>query len=215
MTSWWHDERLDAAVQAVRDSDARSVVDLGCGDGDLIVRLLGEHAVTRILGVDICQEALARLRRRLQEQDGGGTGEEGPARVRLVCASMIDADPAMQGFDCAVLLETIEHLDPGDLSRLERALFRRMTPRTAVITTPNAEFNGLLGVPPHRFRHPGHRFEWPRAKFRHWAHGVAARNGYAVRCTDIAGSHPDLGGASQMAVFTRPAGHAGQAPRNV
>jgi len=46
-------------------------------------------------------------------------------------------------------------------------------------------------------------FEWTRAQFRTWAQGVADRQGYAVRTSDIAGAHPDLGGASQMAVFAR------------
>jgi len=69
------------------------------------------------------------------------------------------------------------------------------------ITTPNNEFNPLLGVPAHRFRHPGHRFEWDRRAFRRWADGVAARYRYLCACQDIAGQHPDLGGASQMARF--------------
>ena len=71
----------------------------------------------------------------------------------------------------------------------------------AVITTPNADFNPLLGVPTHRMRHPGHCFEWGRAKFRAWCGRVADEAGYVVKLADVAGHHPDLGGASQMAVF--------------
>lgn len=76
-----------------------------------------------------------------------------------------------------------------------------MRPQTVVITTPSAEFNRLVGVPAHRFRHPDHRFEWPRHRFRRWADGIAVRAGYTAACHDIGGRHPDLGGASQMAVF--------------
>lgn len=200
MTSGLHDERLNAALAAVRASGAKSVLDLGCGDGDLVLRLAAEPLITRIVGLDIDRAALERLRGRL---DRLATGT--PARVEVVLGSMLDAGAKLRGFDCATLIETIEHLAPSDLSRLERAVFALMRPRCVVMTTPNAEFNRLLGVPPQRMRHPGHRFEWDRARFAGWVGGIGARHGYAVRTCAIAGCHPDLGGASQMAVFTAAA----------
>ncbi|TGN67760.1 hypothetical protein E4L95_03885 [Paracoccus liaowanqingii] len=54
---------------------------------------------------------------------------------------------SQQALGCAVPVETIEHLDPARLSKPAHALFRQMSPQTVVITTPNAEFNPLLGVP--------------------------------------------------------------------
>jgi 3' terminal RNA ribose 2'-O-methyltransferase Hen1 len=196
MTTWLHEQRLADACEAVRQCGARSVIDLGCGDGDLLLRLAVEPRIERIVGVDICADSLKRLRARLEALDGI------KARVELVHGSMTENGAAFTGFDCAVLLETIEHIDPDRLSLLERAVFAGMRPATVVITTPNAEFNSLLGVPSHRFRHPGHRFEWDRPKFQRWARGVAGRHGYKVECRDSAGRHPTLGGASQMAVFT-------------
>lgn len=200
MTSGLHDERLEAALAAVRGSGAASVLDLGCGDGDLVMRLAADPAIGRILGLDIDRAALDRLRGRLGTLEAGAR-----ARVAVAYGSMLDAGAAPEGFDCATLIETIEHLAPADLPRLEHAVFARMRPRCVVVTTPNAEFNRLLGVPPHRFRHPGHRFEWDRARFANWTGGIALRHGYAVRTRDIAGCHPDLGGASQMAIFTAAA----------
>ena len=128
---------------------------------------------------------------------------------RETYASLLDLPSRLCGFDCAVLVETIEHLDAERLGALERSVFGFLRPATVVVTTPNAEFNTLLGVPAHRFRHPDHRFEWDRARFRRWAGSVAERRGYLVRCSDIAGHHPQLGGASQMAVFDL-ADHAGR-----
>ena len=157
MTTWLHEDRLAAVHEAVRAGGAARVLDLGCGDGDLFVRLAVEPGIARLVGLDISAEAL----------------------------------------------ETIEHVPPERLSRLERAIFSDMRPWHVVITTPNAEFNPLLGVPPHRFRHPDHRFEWTRARFRHWAERAASAAGYDVALHDVAGCHPDLGGASQMAVFDR------------
>lgn len=192
MTSWLHEERLSAVIAALRAAGARSVLDLGCGDGDLILRLVAEPGVERVAGIDLSLPALERLRARLRE--AGAAAEIGEG-------SMLDPPPGLAGFDAAALVETIEHLDPADLGRLEAALFGRLRPGTVVVTTPNAEFNGLLGVKPGAMRRHDHRFEWGRARFRRWAEGAAARTGYSVAFADVGGRHPTLGGASQMAVF--------------
>lgn len=195
MTSWLHEQRLDAVHRVLEASGTTRVLDLGCGDGDLFVRLVEDPRYEELVGIDVCRASLGRLRQRLTACDLR------VPRLDLREASMTDPPPDLEGFDCAMLIETIEHLDPGHLSKLEQALFRRMRPRMAVITTPNADFNPLLGVPPHRMRHPGHCFEWDRARFRAWCERAAKAAGYAVTVRDIAGHHPDLGGASQMAVF--------------
>lgn len=196
MTSWLHGERLAATEAAILAGGPRRVLDLGCGDGDLFLRLAAAPGIERLVGLDISAAALARLRTRLAAQGAGARGE-----LRL--GSVTDAAADLVGFDCAALVEVLEHLDPGRLSRLERSVFAVMRPGVVVVTTPNAEFNPLLGVPAHRFRHPGHRFEWTRPQFRGWATRVAAAAGYDATCSDIAGCHPQLGGASQMAVFRR------------
>lgn len=198
MTSFLHQQRLEAVQHVVRDCGAATVLDLGCGDGDLLVRLADEPQITRVVGMDLCAASIERLGRRLQASTAGRT-----ATVELLCDSITNIGPALAGFDCAVLLETIEHIDPNRLSALEAAVFGRARPRTVVVTTPNAEFNPLLGVPAHRFRHPDHRFEWTRSRFRRWAESVAGRSFYRVAIRDIAGHHAELGGASQMAVFER------------
>jgi len=199
VTSALHAERLAAVEEALERSGARRVADLGCGQGDLLLRLAQNSRLSRLIGLDSSRTALERLRERLRER-------EITARISLVHASMLELSAIEDDIDCAVLLETIEHLPSGDLSRLERAVFLTMRPQTVIITTPNAEFNPLLGVPDHRFRHPDHHFEWNRARFRRWAEGVGARNGYRVICSPIAGAHPRLGGASQMAVFSQAPG---------
>lgn len=198
MTTRLHEARLAAVVGAINETGARTILDLGCGTGDLILRLAMLPGLTRITGIDTDLDALRRLQTRLADLP------EGPrARVQIAHASMTRGHPNLRGHDCACLVETIEHLPPGDLNRLERALFADMRPRHIIVTTPNADYNPVLGVPAHRFRHPGHHFEWSRDRFGQWAGGVAARGGYRVTRRDVAGAHPVLGGASQMALFTR------------
>ncbi|MEX0970468.1 MAG: methyltransferase domain-containing protein [Paracoccaceae bacterium] len=195
MTTWLHEERLAAVADAVRKSGAMRVLDLGCGDGDMFVRLAAEPVLTELVGLDICRASLERLRGRLARCSTV------IPRIDLRQASMTDFAPDLAGFDCAILVETIEHIDPDQLSKLEHNLFHKLRPQTVVITTPNSEFNVLLQVPQHRMRHPDHRFEWNRTQFRRWCTRAAKAAGYSVQINDIAGHHPDFGGASQMAVF--------------
>jgi SAM-dependent methyltransferase len=196
MSTWWHSERLEAVLSALRDAGAAKVLDLGCGSGDLMLPLLDLLQVSAIVGLDLDRAALARCRARVEAHPRGAIAE-----VRE--ASMTEAHPDLAGYDCACLVETIEHLPLSALPALEKAVFGVMRPAMVLVTTPNAEFNDLLGVPRTRFRRPDHMFEWTRAQFRNWAEAVAQRTGYRVAVSDIAGAHPDLGGASQMAVFTR------------
>jgi SAM-dependent methyltransferase len=198
MTTDLHEDRLNAVIRAINETGARTILDLGCGTGDLILRLAMLPGITRITGIDTDLDALRRLQARLSELP-----KDPRARVQIAQASMTRGHRNLRGHDCACLVETIEHLPPGDLNRLERALFADMRPRHIIVTTPNADYNPVLGVPAHRFRHPDHHFEWSRERFGQWAGGVAARGGYTVTRRDVAGAHPVLGGASQMALFTR------------
>jgi 3' terminal RNA ribose 2'-O-methyltransferase Hen1 len=196
MASALHKERLDAVVRHLLDSGAARVLDLGCGPGELMQRLAQQPQFTCIIGIDIDARVLGEARSAL------GLGLPHPAgRVQVRYGSFEEADPELVGFDAAALVETIEHIDPGRLPRVERAVFGSMRPRTVLVTTPNQEFNVLHGMAPGKRRHPGHRFEWNRAKFRQWAEGVAQRNGYDVSFTDIGTNDPVRGSSTQMARF--------------
>lgn len=200
MTTELHRRRFAAVIEVVRASGASAVLDLGCGDGELTLALAGEPGIERLLGVDLDAVALEKLRVGLQEQPGI------TAEVDFRHASYLVPDPALRGFDAVVMVETIEHIEPARLSTLERAVFATIRAPLVVITTPNADFNPLFGVPAHRFRHPDHRFEWGRERFARWAEGVAGRHGSAVTLDDLGGTVPGHGGPSQMAVFRRAVG---------
>lgn len=120
MTSPLHEQRLREVERVIRQRGPRTVLDLGCGDGDLLVRLAGAPSIEHVVGVDLSAQALERLSARLP-----GPSASGRARVDLVHAAITDVAESLGGFDCAVLLETIEHVDPGQLSALERAVFDR------------------------------------------------------------------------------------------
>ena len=101
-------------------------------------------------------------------------------RLELVHASWTDSHACCCDYQAAALVETIEHLDPRELSRMENSIFADYGLETVVITTPNGEYNTVLGMAPGEKRDPDHRFEWSRARFRKWCRGVAGRHGYRL-----------------------------------
>lgn len=198
MPSQLHQARLDTILQHLLASGAQSVLDLGCGPGELLRILAPYTEFQRIIGIDIDPQAISRAREIL------GIGLPHPAdRIQLRCASFEEADPAFREIDAAVLLETLEHIKPSRLSLVERAVFQHSRPRIVLITTPNQEYNVLHGMEPGQRRHPGHHFEWDREKFRRWANSLALRHGYRAVFFDIGPLDRLRGSSTQMARFDR------------
>jgi SAM-dependent methyltransferase len=191
-----HVERLDAVVRALQSSGARSVLDLGCGPGELLLRLRDHSQFVRLLGIDIDERALADARAAM-----GLDWLRPDSRLAVRLGSFEEVDAELTGFDAAVMLETIEHIAPGHLPRVERTVFAGMHPRLLLVTTPNQEYNVLHGMAAGRKRHSGHHFEWTRAQFQHWAGGVARRHGYSVSFSNLGPPDPVRGSSTQMARF--------------
>ncbi|MFW5899405.1 MAG: methyltransferase domain-containing protein, partial [Jiangellaceae bacterium] len=197
-------QRRQAVIQVLREADASRVVDLGCGEGALLEDLLGDPSFSEVVGVDVSDRALRAAERRLRLDR---LPERQRARVRLLQSALTYRDQRLAGFDAAVLMEVIEHVDPTRLPALEDAVFAAARPGVVVVTTPNAEHNVRLGgLPSGRFRHPDHRFEWTRDQFRDWAQRLAERTGYRVRFLPVGTDDPDVGPPTQLAVFDRTDG---------
>jgi 3' terminal RNA ribose 2'-O-methyltransferase Hen1 len=195
------DLRVAAVLRALKAAGARRVLDLGCGDGRLLAALLGDPQFEAIVGVDASAAALDRAARRLRMDEMAPRQRE---RVRLLLGGLTYADRRLRGYDAAVLMEVVEHVDPGRLGALEAAVFAAAAPPTVVVTTPYAEYNPRYpGLPPGAPRHPDHRFEWTRAEFRAWAESVAGRYGYAVRFEPVGDEDAALGPPSQLVVLHR------------
>ncbi len=196
-----NEQRLGAVVSAVKAATARSVIDLGCGEGNLLRELIRDKELTHIVGVDVSPRSLEWAHRNLHLDDLPDRQRE---RIKLIQGSLSYRDERFSGFDVACVVEVIEHLDPARLPAFERVVFEFARPRTVVVTTPNCEYNVRFeNLPAGRFRHRDHRFEWTREEFQGWASRVAGRFGYAVRIVPIGPEDPAVGSPTQMGVFTR------------
>lgn len=196
-----NDQRLGAVLAAIRSSEARTVLDLGCGEGRLIQQLLPEKQISRIVGLDVSVRSLEAAGRRLRLERLPDRQAE---RVQLVHGSLIYRDKRLEGFDAAAVVEVIEHLDPPRLAAFERVVFEFARPRTIVLTTPNSEYNVKWEMlPAGTFRHGDHRFEWSRPEFRVWANRIAGQYGYTVRFVPVGPVDDCVGPPTQMGVFVR------------
>ena len=193
-------QRLAAVESVLKASGARRVLDLGCGAGALLERLLRDD-YELIVGADVSVRALEQAARRLKLDEMHDVQRN---RITLLHSPLTYRDKRLAGFDAAALVEVIEHLDPSRLSAAEQNVFGSARPGTVVVTTPNAEYNvrweSLSGG---EFRHPDHRFEWTRAQFATWAQRVADTYGYSLRYLPVGPEDAVVGPPTQMGVFTQ------------
>jgi 3' terminal RNA ribose 2'-O-methyltransferase Hen1 len=196
-----NEQRIGTVIAALKQRGAKRVLDLGCGEGQLVRALLKEKSFDEIVGVDVSHRALeiASDRLRLERMP-----EKQQERIKLLQGSLMYRDRRLTGYDAAAVVEVIEHLDPPRLAAFARAVFEFARPGTVIVTTPNAEYKVKFeNLPAGRFRHKDHRFEWSRAEFEAWARGIADRFQYGVRFVGVGPEDAAVGPPTQMAVFAR------------
>jgi 3' terminal RNA ribose 2'-O-methyltransferase Hen1 len=195
--------RKHAVLEVLAAEGASTVVDLGCGEGSLLRELIGDPAFRKVIGVDVSHRALEAAVRRLGLDR---MPDSQRARLELIQSSVTYRDDRLSGHDAIVLMEVIEHVDPGRLPALERNVFGHARPTSVIVTTPNAEFNIRYEfLEAGAMRHRDHRFEWTRDQFREWAEAAAAAYDYTVRFLAVGVDDPELGSPTQLAVFRRSA----------
>jgi 3' terminal RNA ribose 2'-O-methyltransferase Hen1 len=197
-------QRMGSVLAALRQSGAKRVLDLGCGEGRLLSLILADNSFTEIVGIDVSPRVLEKAAQRLRLDSLPPRKRE---RIKLLQGSLMYRDARLAGYDAAAVVEVVEHLDPPRLAAFERVLFEQAKPITIVMTTPNREYNAKFEtMPAGSFRHRDHRFEWTRQEFQSWANLVASQHGYAVSFLPIGDVDAVLGAPTQMAIFLRSNG---------
>ena len=193
--------RLATVTETLKQCGAKRVLDLGCGEGKLLRKLLAEKQFEEIVGMDVSYRVLKIAQDRLHYDR---LPEKQKKRLHLFQGSLGYRDKRLTGYDAAAVVEVIEHLDLPRLSAFERVLFEFARPRTVVLTTPNIEYNVQFeNLKAGNFRHKDHRFEWTRDEFQSWATGITKRFGYTVVFHPIGPEAENVGPPTQMAVFTQ------------
>jgi 2-polyprenyl-3-methyl-5-hydroxy-6-metoxy-1,4-benzoquinol methylase len=132
------ERRMGEVIDALRALGGKSIVDLGCGEGKLLARLLKEKQLERITGLDVSLRALDIAMDRLNLNRLPSAIRD---KLTLLHGAPTYRGGRLAGYDVATVIEVIEHLDSSRLAAFERTLFEFARPRAVVMTTPNIEYN--------------------------------------------------------------------------
>lgn len=194
-------QRMEAVKEAVLESGASSVIDLGCGECRLTSLLLKAPQIRKAAACDVSAAALEKAAKRLHLERMPSALKD---KLTLFQASLTYRDKRFEGYDCACAVEVIEHIEPMRIGAFERVLFGCAVPKTVIITTPNREYNANYEhMKENSLRHTDHRFEWTRAEFSTWTENVCEKYGYSCKISGIGDTDEALGAPTQMGVFTK------------
>jgi 3' terminal RNA ribose 2'-O-methyltransferase Hen1 len=194
-----NEQRLETVVAVLQEKGANRIMDLGCGEGKLLRKLIEKPQFTEILGMDVTYRAIEIAQTRLWER----LPIHQQQRLKIIQGSLTYRDDRLTGYDAATVIEVIEHMDLDRLTTFARVLFDCARPRLAIVTTPNIEYNiNYPNLATGKLRHLDHRFEWTRAEFAAWAQAITSQYGYAVEFRTIGDCDPIVGAPTQMAIFT-------------
>ena len=192
--------RLHDVVDMLKALGVHSVIDIGCGEGNLLSYLLKDSQFQTVAGVDVSYSVLEKAKSKLKVER---MSDYMLNKLSLFQGSLTYKDNRFKGYDAVCVIEVIEHLDLSRLTAFERVVFEFTRPRYVVLTTPNKDYNEVYEtMAKGSLRHADHRFEWSRREFQEWAKEVAARYRYQVEFKNIGDLDESHGSPTQMGVFT-------------
>lgn len=195
-----HQARLEEVLARLKKMNVSSVLDLGCGEGKLLKLLLKEKQFQKIAGMDVSYKELLRAKDQLYWDEMAPRQKE---RIQLFQSALTYKDERLKGYEAAVLVEVIEHLDEERLEALELSVFDFVQAQYLIVTTPNASYNAKFkNLAQGEMRHDDHRFEWTRAEFEAWGNPLAEKYNYQVKYYSLGPIDAEFGAPSQMAIFS-------------
>lgn len=217
-------QRVEFALQCIKEFSATSLIDFGCGSGSLLEALVDTpSSLERIVGIDVSQKGLIRAARVLNSKLEKLEALMPISKIKVATlyeGSITVFDSRLSGFDIGTCLEVIEHMEEDQACLFGDIALGLFCPRVLIVSTPNYEYNVILQrstlasqeedpddkAQPQscKFRNHDHKFEWTREQFNNWAAGLALKYNYRVEFGGVGGTQGvEPGYASQIAVFRR------------
>ncbi|XP_021724803.1 LOW QUALITY PROTEIN: small RNA 2'-O-methyltransferase-like [Chenopodium quinoa] len=216
-------QRVEFALQCIKEYSATSLIDFGCGSGSLLESLVNTpSSLEKIVGIDISQKGLIRAAKVLQTKLENLKDEISTSNIKsaiLYEGSITAFDSRLSEYDIGTCLEVIEHMEEDQAHLFGDIALGLFRPQVLIVSTPNYEYNVILqksnlasqvedpddnALQSCKFRNHDHKFEWTREQFNQWAAGLALKNNYSVEFRGVGGIQGvEPGFASQIAVFRR------------
>jgi len=142
---FWLDRRLRASASLVTKKNGR-LLDIGCGEGHFLSRMMGLCPEIELFGIDISKRNIAYVKKSVPT-----------AKVYVQNAEKLHFGGSY--FDCVSLLEVVEHFRNPSIIIMES---RRVLKKGGEL---------IISMPDHsRFRWRLLWFLWTRSVGRRWAH---------------------------------------------
>lgn len=194
-------QRINFAIDKILELKASSVLDLGCGEGQLINALKKSTNIKSISGVDVVYNNLLIAKEKLKLDEMPTHLQE---KIKLFQGSAIYKDKRFNNFDVICVLEVIEHMELEHLPFFERVVFEFAKPNYVILSTPNSEYNNkYMPDNPNQLRHDDHRFEWNREEFRNWCEEIFNKFNYTFELFGIGDVDEVYGTPTQASIFKR------------
>eukprot|EP00834_Sanchytrium_tribonematis_P001684 NODE_43_length_33755_cov_1.178542.p22 type:complete len:230 gc:universal NODE_43_length_33755_cov_1.178542:31072-30383(-) len=189
-------------------SNRDTLVDFGCGSGMQLGLLVNFELVKKIIAVDQQDFVLKELSELLAVTDRDiDYPRMKPLTIESYLGDFLKFDSRLVGKDILMSIEVIEHLKITDVPTYTQLIFETYRPQTVIISTPNYDFNKMMGW--NRFRNLDHKFEWTRIEFEEWSKS-ACSYGYSYEWRGCGFKDKEF--ATQFAIFTRDSDELSNVP---
>lgn len=147
---------LKKTASLIKEIKAKKILDIGCGEGQVINFLKKENSTLKFTGFDVSKEAVDRVKKILPEE-----------KFSVANIYQVDKIFQNQGFDLVLILEVLEHLKQPDLAL---GKLKKLKTRYFLFSVPKEPWfsfgNFLMGKNITRLgRDKDHRWFWKREEF--------------------------------------------------
>ena len=168
--------------QIMTEYSIRSVIELGCSEGEFVNRASLHDSVDLVVGVDIDDETITRASHKVYPHDQQKAIQwrrKHDQDVWLFQGDALVKYPQLKHFGTQLIamIDVIEHLQKEMIPPAMENVMGYLRPEYFFVSTPNYEFNVHFSSEP-RFRHSDHKFEWTRDEFAEFYKTYAAKYGY-------------------------------------
>lgn len=198
-TPTFNQMRRSAISDVIAASGAKTIIDLGCGDGSFVFSLHGQNRYEKLAGMDASAQNIENARKKF----------DSPFFHRrkspeFFIGSITYRDKRISGYDAVILSEVIEHFEPERMDGVMRNILGEARPKLFVMTTPNKAYNQEFPfLEAGEFRHPDHRHEFGEDEFISFCEKYAAVFGYDLEISHVGVELSRIGSPTFMGIFKK------------